>query len=191
MKTTTARRAAAALSSGVLTVAFLAGCGNDKAGGTASVPDGWGRLKTPTVSVSYPKNYTEQGSGERSKYNAAAATRMENGTTVSTITIQIGFTNADSAEEAAIGAEAGIQMGATLLHTTDVKVAGTDAAKRVEFEFSSTGEDHLPPKGTRIRGVIVTGLDSKKQAFAVRVDAQKGKLDDADLTKIIKSVEVG
>ncbi|MFD7537277.1 hypothetical protein ACFV6N_16820, partial [Streptomyces sp. NPDC059819] len=80
MKTTTARRAAAALSSGVLTVAFLAGCGSDKAGGAATVPDGWGTLKTPTVSVSYPKSYTEQGAGERSKYNAAAATRTENGT---------------------------------------------------------------------------------------------------------------
>ncbi|MFE9556537.1 hypothetical protein ACFYMW_29425 [Streptomyces sp. NPDC006692] len=190
MKITTARRAAAALGSGVLAVAFLAGCGSDKAGGAASVPDGWGTLKTPTVDVSYPKGYVAQSAAERSKYNAAAATRTESGITVSTITVQIGFTNADSAEEAAIGAEAGIQLGATLLNTTDVKVAGTDTAKRVEFEFSSTGEDHLPPKGTRIRGVIVTGLDSRKQAFAVRVDAQKGKLDDGDLEKIVKSVEV-
>lgn len=38
--------------------------------------------------------------------------------------------------------------------------------------------------------MIVTGLDSRKQAFAVRVDAQKGKLDDGDLEKIVKSVEV-
>ncbi|MGW2860285.1 hypothetical protein [Streptomyces sp. NPDC001205] len=190
MKTITARRAATALSCGVLSIAFLAGCGSDKVGGSASVPQGWHTLKTPTVSVSYPEGYTEQGPANRSKYNAAAAVRTENGTTVSTLTVQIGFTNADSAEEAAIGAEAGIQMGASLLNTTDVKVAGTDAAKRVEFEFSSSGEDHLPAKGTRIHGVIVTGLDSKKQAFAVRVDAQKGKLDGADLEKIIKSVEV-
>lgn len=55
---------------------------------------------------------------------------------------------------------------------------------------AETGEANTPSKGTRIGGVIVTGLDSKDKTFAVRIDAQKGKLDDADLKKIIDSVEV-
>lgn len=36
----------------------------------------------------------------------------------------------------------------------------------------------------------MTGLDSEGKTFAVRIDAQKGKLDHEDLKKIIDSVEV-
>ncbi|MGW1027605.1 hypothetical protein ACWD4J_28565 [Streptomyces sp. NPDC002577] len=171
---------------------LLTGCGGgDQEAG--SVPSGWGTLKTKGVDVSYPKGsggYVEQSAAERSKHNAAAAVRTENGTTVSTITVQLDFTNADSAEEAAIGAEAGVQLGSTLQGEKDVKLAGADDARRVDFEFSSTGEKNTPPKGTRIHGVILTGLDSQKKTFAVRIDAQKGALDDAALKKIIDSVQV-
>ncbi|MER5180252.1 hypothetical protein ABT009_18080 [Streptomyces sp. NPDC002896] len=186
-------RTFAGLVSGVCAAALLlTGCGGgDQDAG--SVPSGWGTLKTKGVDVSYPKGsggYVEQSAAERSKHNAAAAVRTENGTTVSTITVQLDFTNADSAEEAAIAAEAGVQLGSTLKGEKDVKLAGTDEAKRVDFEFSSTGEKGTPPKGTRIQGVILTGLDSRKKTFAVRIDAQKGALDDADLKKIIDSVQV-
>ncbi|MGW1889667.1 hypothetical protein ACWCP6_05300 [Streptomyces sp. NPDC002004] len=170
-------------------VLTLSGCGGDRQG-AGSAPEGWGTLRTKGVDVSYPKGYVAQGAAERSKYNAAAAVRKEGGTTVSTITVQLNFTNADSAEEAAIGAEAGVQLGSTLGGTKGVKLAGTDDAKRVDFEFSSTGRDGLPPKGTRIKGVILTGLDSKKKTFAVRIDARKGALADNDLKKIIDSVQV-
>ena len=183
------RRAVAALGAGIFASAILTGCGSaDSAAGT--VPEGWKTLKTLSVSVSYPPGMTEQGEAERSTFNTAAATLTEGGKTVGVITVQLDFTDADSAEEAAIGAEAGIQLGSTLLGQQDVKVAGTDDAKRIDFEFSSTGEADTPSKGTRIGGVIVTGLDSKGKTFAVRIDAQKGKLDDADLKKIIDSIEV-
>ncbi|WP_327667260.1 hypothetical protein OHN37_29070 [Streptomyces sp. NBC_00485] len=179
------------LAAGLLT-ALLAGCG-DGGANSASVPDGWGTLKTKGVDVSYPKGsggYEEQGGAERSKYNAAAAVRTESGKTVSIITVQLDFTQASSAEQAAIAAEAGIQMGASVKGEKDVKAAGADEAKRIDFTFKSAGQGDDPPKGTPVRGVIVTGLDSSGKTFAVRVDAVRGKLSDADLTKIVDSVEV-
>ncbi|MDN0195443.1 hypothetical protein [Streptomyces sp. S.PNR 29] len=179
----------ACLAAALLTAVALAGC-QDSDAGAAAVPDGWGTLKTKGVDVSYPSGYREQSDGERSKYNAAAAERTENGKTVSVITVQLGFTQADSAEQAAIAAEAGIQMGADVKGQKDVELAGTEEARRIDFTFESTGEDGGPPEGTPIEGVILTGLDSSDTTFAIRVDAARGELSDTDLEKIVKSVEV-
>ncbi|MFD7403814.1 hypothetical protein ACFV7R_14325 [Streptomyces sp. NPDC059866] len=173
---------------GLLTAALLAltACGNGDSD-AASVPDGWGTLKTKGVSVSYPPSYEKQRPTE---HNAAVAVRTESGRTVSIVTVQLDFTQANSAEQAAIGAEAGIQMGADVRGQQDVKLTGTDDAKRIDFTFKSTGEDSDPPKGTPIEGVILTGLDSTDTTFAIRIDAAEGKLSDADLDRIIDSVEV-
>ncbi|MGW5122605.1 hypothetical protein ACWEQ7_00795 [Streptomyces sp. NPDC004069] len=172
--------------------AALTGCGKGDAG-SASVPDGWGTLNTKGVSVSYPagpRGYVEQSSAERSRYNAAAAVREESGRTVSIITVQLDFTRADSAEQAAIAAEAGLGLGAKVAGEKDVKLAGTDRAKRIDFTFDSTGEDGNPPKGTPIRGVILTGLDPAGRTFAIRIDAARGTLSSADLRGIVDSVRV-
>ncbi|WDV54162.1 hypothetical protein PV963_29285 [Streptomyces coeruleorubidus] len=183
MKTRRAHLAAALLTTAVA----LTGCASSEAG---SVPDGWGTLRTKGVDVSYPKGYEEQGAGERGRHNAAAAVRTEGGRKVSVITVQLGFTEANSAEQAAIAAEAGIQMGADVKGHKDVELAGADEAKRIDFTFKATGEDGGPPKGTPVGGVILAGLDSTDSAFAVRIDAQRGSLPDGDLDRIIDSVEV-
>ncbi|MFD5783022.1 hypothetical protein [Streptomyces sp. NPDC126933] len=164
-------------------VVLTAGCGADSAGGT--VPEGWGTLKTSAVTVAHPPAFTPQSADGRSKYNAAAATLSEGGKDVGMITVQLDFTNADSVEEAAIGAEAGIALGSTLQEQRDIQVAGpdgTEEARRIDFEFTE--------KGSRIKGVIIAGLDSAEKAYAVRVDAAKGKLSDGDLKKIIDSITV-
>ncbi|MDG9716346.1 hypothetical protein [Streptomyces sp. DH24] len=171
--------------------AGLAGCGNSQPGsGSGSVPDGWGTLETKGVSVAYPKGYDEWSAAERGRHNAAAAGRAEGGRTVSVITVQLGFTQANSAEQAAIAAEAGIQMGARVEGQREVELAGTDEARRIDFTFKATGEDGGPPRGTPVEGVILTGLDSSDTAFAVRVDAARGELSDGDLERIVESVEV-
>ncbi|MFJ6559224.1 hypothetical protein ACIQMV_05000 [Streptomyces sp. NPDC091412] len=181
------------LTAGLLAAAAaLTGCGRGDAD-SASVPDGWGTLSTKGVSVSYPAGsggYVEQSAAERGKYNAAAAVREKSGRTVSVITVQLDFTRAGSAEQAAIAAEAGIRMGAKVEGEKDVKLTGTDQAKRIDFTFDSTGEDGDPPKGTSIRGVILTGLDSADRTFAIRIDAARGVLSSADLRGIIDSVRV-
>ncbi|CAM5479845.1 hypothetical protein SVIOM74S_01996 [Streptomyces violarus] len=141
MKTRRAPLAAALLTTAVA----LTGCGSSEAG---SVPDGWGTLKTKGVDVWYPKGYEEQSPGRRGKHNAAAAVRTEDGRKVSVITVQLGFTEANSAEQAAIAAEAGIQLGADVQGQKDVELAGADEAKRIDFTFEATGEDGGPPKGT-------------------------------------------
>ncbi|MFJ8462707.1 hypothetical protein [Streptomyces swartbergensis] len=183
MKTRRAPLAAALLTTAVA----LTGCGSSEAG---SVPDGWGTLRTKGVDVSYPKGYEEHSAGERGKHNAAAAVRTEGGRKVSVITVQLGFTEANSAEQAAIAAEAGIRMGADVKGQKDVELAGADEAKRIDFTFKATGEDGGPPKGTPVQGVILAGLDSTDSAFAVRIDAQRGALPDGDLDRIVDSVEV-
>lgn len=191
MKTRRRTYAATGLPAAAALVA-LAGCGKGDSD-SASVPDGWGTLKTKGVSVSYPKassGYTEQSATARGRYNAAAAVWTKDGRTVSTITVQLGFTQADSAERAAIAAEAGIAMGASVGAEKEVKLAGTDDARRVDFTFKSTGEDGDPPKGTPVKGVILAGLDSAGKTFAIRVDRTAGTLTDAGLKKLVASVEV-
>lgn len=170
---------------------FAVGCGEDATTGTT--PDGWGKLTTPAVSVAHPGAFTAQSEGERGRFNAAGARLAEDGRTVGTITVQLDFTDADSAEEAAIGAEAGIALGATLKKQSDVSVKGPEEvrqAKRVEFEFTSGGETGTPAKGTRVKGVIITGLDSEKKTYAVRIDAAEGRLAASDLDRIIESITV-
>ncbi|MFD8230472.1 hypothetical protein ACFV20_01030 [Streptomyces sp. NPDC059696] len=185
MKTRRAGLAAALLT----TAAALTGCGSTDSG-AGSVPEGWGTLKTKGVDVSYPKGYEEQSAAGRGKHNAAAAVRTEGGRKVSVITVQLGFTEANSAEQAAIAAEAGIQMGADVKGQKDVELAGTDEARRIDFSFKATGEDGGPAAGTPVEGVILAGLDARDTAFAIRIDAQRGSLPDGDLDRIIDSVEV-
>ncbi|GAA0632707.1 hypothetical protein GCM10009535_05560 [Streptomyces thermocarboxydovorans] len=171
---------------------LLTACGNGSSSSSSSaeVPDGWRTLETPRVSVAYPEGFREQGDAERSKHNAAAAELREDGRTVALITVQLGFTRANSAEQAAIAAEAGIQLGADVESTKEVELSGTDDARRIDFTFKATGEGGGPAKGATVEGVILTGLDSKQETFAVRIDAQRGKLADVDLKRIVDSVEV-
>ncbi|MEU2161670.1 hypothetical protein QRN89_22095 [Streptomyces chengbuensis] len=178
-----ARRTGLRLVTAAVAVLAVAGCGSDQ--GSAVTPEGWGTLETPSVTVARPPAFEEQGAAERSGYNAAAATLTEDGRAVGTITVQLGFTEADSAEEAAIGAEAGIALGSTLKGQKEITVAGPEGrreARRIDFEFTR-GQD-------RVRGVIVAGLDTARKAYAVRVDAVKGRLGDDDLKKIVDSVAV-
>lgn len=197
---TASARTTASVSAALATLLLLAGCGSEAESGT--VPEGWGTLKTPAVTVAHPAAFQVQGAGERSKYNAAAATLSDESGTIGMITVQLDFTDADSVEEAAIGAEAGVALGSTLGKQEEIKVSGPDGdeeARRVNFEFTQKGSGAgagtpggaLDPKaGTRVAGVIVAGLDAEDKTYAVRIDAVKGKLDKGDLTKIIDSITV-
>ncbi|MEG8276789.1 hypothetical protein [Streptomyces sp. AHA2] len=184
----TTRRAC--LAAALLTTALtLTGCGEPDPG-AGSVPEGWGTLRTKGVDVSYPAGWREQSAAERGRHNAAAAVRTQGSRKVAVVTVQRGFTEAGSAEQAAIAAEAGIQLGAEVRGQEDVDLAGTDDAKRIDFSFAATGEDGGPAEGTPVDGVILTGLDSSGTTFAVRIDASRGSLPDGDLDRIVDSVEV-
>lgn len=199
----TSTMTAASVSGALATLLLLvAGCGADA--GSGEVPEGWGTLKTPAVTVAHPAAFQAQGTGERSKYNAAAATLSDESGTIGMITVQLDFTDADSVEEAAIGAEAGIALGSTLGKQEEIQVAGPDGdeeARRVNFQFTQkdsgagagggTPGGALDPKaGTRVDGVIIAGLDADDKTYAVRIDAVKGKLSKGDLKKIIDSITV-
>ncbi|MEV0779062.1 hypothetical protein ACIBLA_02100 [Streptomyces sp. NPDC050433] len=198
----TGRTPAVYATAALATLLLATGCGSGTETGT--VPEGWGTLKTPAVTVAHPAAFEAQSAAERSKYNAAAATLSDESGTIGMITVQLDFTDADSVEEAAIGAEAGVALGSTLGKQEEITVSGPDGdeeARRVNFEFTQkdsgagagagTPGGALDPKaGTRIDGVIIAGLDADDKTYAVRIDAVKGKLSKGDLKKIIDSITV-
>ncbi|MGP3984224.1 hypothetical protein [Streptomyces sp. KR80] len=171
--------------------ALLIGCGGaDSDSVSSAAPEGWKTLEGPTVSLAYPKGFTEQSDAERSEQNDAVATLKEGGRYVALISIQSGFTEVKDAEEAAIAIEASLQATTELKDTVDVTVKGTDAAKRVNFSYESTGENQTPQRGTTVEGSAITGVDSSGKIFSVRIDAQQGKLSSADQKQIIDTIRV-
>ncbi|WP_405692728.1 hypothetical protein [Streptomyces sp. NBC_01185] len=176
-----------------LGLALLTGCGGTDA---AAVPDGWGTLDTKSVSVGYPQDdgYALQPAAERSKANAAVALKEEKGLRTGMVSVQLDFaTGVDDAGEAAAAAGAGIGLGATREDTRDVRLAGEESARearRIDYEFTSTGEESTPVKGTRMAGVVVAGVDSQDVPFAIRINAVKGALSPADLDAFVESITV-
>ncbi|MFJ6849646.1 hypothetical protein ACIQM3_03750 [Streptomyces sp. NPDC091271] len=177
----------------VLALTLLGGCGGTD---TAAVPDGWATLDTKSVSVGYPEDegYAPQPAAERSRANAAVALKKEKGLRTGMVSVQLDFaTGVSDAGEAAAAAGAGIGLGATRKDTQDVRLAGEESARdarRIDYEFTSTGEESTPAKGTRMTGVVVAGVDSKDVPFAIRLNAVKGELTPKDLNAFVKSITV-
>nr|WTB31688.1 hypothetical protein OG781_21305 [Streptomyces sp. NBC_00830] len=176
---------AVAVTTAVLT---LTACGGEK--DTPAAPSGWKKLSGPTVSLSYPGDLTEQSQAERGKLNDAAALRSEGGRPTVKVSIQSGFADASNGDDAASVARALLMATTEVKGTDDADLKGADGAKRVDFTYTGTGVPQSPPKGAKVNGVVVTGVDSKGKIYSVRIDAQAGKLSDADRTKIVDSIQV-
>ncbi|MFC5804444.1 hypothetical protein [Streptomyces formicae] len=183
-----------AVAAAALTTTLLTGCG----GGTdaAALPDGWGTLDTKSLSVGYPEDdgYEEQPAAERSKHNAAVALKEEGGLRTGMVSVQLDFaTGVDDAEEAATAAGAVIGIGATRQDSGDVRLSGEESARqarRINYEFTSSGEERTPEQGTRMTGVMVAGVDSKGVPFLVRINAVKGSLGEDELDTFVESITV-
>lgn len=185
-------RGAGSLAVAVLAGALLVGCGTE--GNAADVPEGWGTLDTRSLTVGYPEGYKEQPASERSKHNAAVALQTAGGQRTGMVSVQLDFaTGVNSPEEAEAAAGAGVGLGSTHKGTSDVRLHGDEKAseaRRLDYEFTSTGEEQSPKKGTRMTGVLVAGLDSKGTCFAVRINAVKGALTDAQMDSFVNSITV-
>ncbi|MFB6816714.1 hypothetical protein ACFCV8_19445 [Streptomyces sp. NPDC056347] len=185
-------RAIGATAAAAIGLALLTGCGGD----SASLPEGWGKLDTKSLSVGYPggQGYKEQPEAELAKGNAAVALKEESGLRTGMVSVQLDFaTGVDDAAGAASAAGAGIGLGATRKATEDVRLAGAESARdarRIDYEFTSSGEERTPADGTRMTGVVVAGVDSKKVPFAVRINAVKGTLSAKDLDAFVDSITV-
>jgi hypothetical protein len=192
MLLTKSRALGAALAAG-MGLTLLTGCGSTE---PTALPDGWATLDTRSVSVGYPRDqgYAPQPAAERSKANAAVALKQEGGLRTGMVSVQLDFaTGVSDAGEAAAAAGAGIGLGATRKATRDVRLAGEESARearRIDYEFTSTGEERTPPKGTRMTGVVVAGVDSKDVPFAIRINAVKGSLTPANLDTFTNSIKV-
>ncbi|SCF74822.1 hypothetical protein [Streptomyces sp. Ncost-T10-10d] len=185
-------RAIGAAAAAAIGLTLLTGCGGD----AAALPEGWGKLDTKSLSVGYPekKGYKEQSAAERAKANAAVAVKEEGGLRSGMVSVQLDFaTGVDDAGEAAAAAGAGIGLGATRKNTSDVRLAGAESARearRIDYEFTSSGKDRTPAPGTEMTGVVVAGVDSKHVPFAVRINAVKGSLSRQDLDAFVDSITV-
>ncbi|MEU2678933.1 hypothetical protein ABZ638_18830 [Streptomyces sp. NPDC007107] len=191
--TLTKSRTLGAAVAATLGLTLLGGCGGTDA---AAVPDGWGTLDTKSVSVGYPEDegYAPQPAAERSEANAAVALKEEKGVRTGMVSVQLDFaTGVSDAGEAAAAAGAGIGLGTTRKGTRDVTLAGEESARearRIDYEFTSTGEESTPAEGTRMTGVVVAGVDSKDVPFAIRINAVKDALSPADLDAFVGSITV-
>ncbi|MFI5768322.1 hypothetical protein ACIA74_07170 [Streptomyces sp. NPDC051658] len=185
-------RAIGATAAAAISLALLTGCGGE----TAALPEGWSKLDTKSLSVGYPgdKGYKEQPAADRARANAAVALKEEGGLRTGMVSVQLDFaTGVDSAAEAASAAGAGIGIGATRKGTEEVRLAGAESARdarRIDYEFTSNGEERTPAQGTRMTGVVVAGVDSKDVPFAVRINAVKGSLSPKDLDAFVDSITV-
>lgn len=192
MTTKKTYRTIGATAAAAIGFALLTGCGGD----SAALPEGWSKLDTKSLSVGYPggKGYKEQPAADRAKANAAVALKEEGGLRTGMVSVQLDFaTGVDSAAEAASAAGAGIGLGATRKGTEEVRLAGADSARdarRIDYEFTSSGEERTPAPGTRMTGVVVAGIDSKDVPFAVRINAVKGSLSAQDLDAFVDSITV-
>lgn len=148
--TLTKSRTLGAAVAAALGLTLLGGCGGTDA---AAVPDGWGTLDTKSVSVGYPEDegYAPQPAAERSEANAAVALKEEKGVRTGMVSVQLDFaTGVSDAGEAAAAAGAGIGLGTTRKGTRDVTLAGEESARearRIDYEFTSTGEESTPHGG--------------------------------------------
>ncbi|WP_406383639.1 hypothetical protein [Streptomyces sp. NBC_01618] len=191
MTTMKMSRAIGAAAAAVMGLALLTGCGGDDA---AALPDGWDRLDTSSLSVGYPANkgYKEQPAADRAEANAAVALKEEGGLRTGMVSVQLDFASGvDDADEAAAAAGAGIGLGATRKETSDVQLAGDDGAlgaRRIDYEFTSSGKEQTPAQGTRMTAVLVAGMDSKDVPFLVRINAVKGSLSRSDLDAFVESI---
>ncbi|WP_405716267.1 hypothetical protein [Streptomyces sp. NBC_00046] len=185
-------RTIGATAAAAIGLALLTGCGGE----SAALPQGWDKLDTKSLSVGYPgdKGYKEQPAAGRAESNAAVALKEEGGLRIGMVSVQLDFaTGVDDADEAASAAGAGIGLGATRKATEDVRLAGAESARearRIDYEFTSSGEDRTPAQGTRMTGVVVAGVDSKDVPFAVRINAVKGSLSPKDLDAFVDSITV-
>ncbi|MFG3139887.1 hypothetical protein ACGFZA_27235 [Streptomyces sp. NPDC048211] len=184
---------AVAVTTAVLTAGLmLTACGGDEGSDKAApaTPSDWKKLAGPTVSLAYPAGLTEQSAAERGKLNDAAALRSEAGRPTVKVSIQSGFADASTGDDAASVGRALLMATTEVKSTKDAGIPGARDAKRIDFTYTGTGVPQSPPKGATVDGVVITGVDSGGKIYSVRIDAQEGKLSDADRTKIVDSIQV-
>ncbi|MEW1657373.1 hypothetical protein [Streptomyces sp. NPDC093707] len=169
---------------------LLTGCGGGQAG--AATPEGWGTLDTKRLSVGHPKGFTKVTVRKGNPYEVARATLTEGSVVVASMSVEFDFgTGLNTPDMAATGAEARIQFGATPVKTTEIKVAGPNGpeeARKIAYTFASKGREGTPPKGTRLEGVMLTGLDTEQRPYLITVNSTPGTLSERDVSNIVGSI---
>jgi len=179
----------AAVAAGVAGL-LLTGCGG---GGksAATTPDGWSTLDTERLSVAYPKDFKKVEVRKGNPYEVARVALTEGGTMVAAMSVEFDYGSLNTAKMAAVGAEARIQLGATPAKTTEIKVAGPNGpedAYKITYTFSAKGRAGEPPKGTKLEGVMLAGVDDQSRPFLITVNSKPGTLSNRDVSDIVDSV---
>ncbi|MFR9674423.1 hypothetical protein [Streptomyces sp. TR06-5] len=189
----THHRRTAATTALLACTALLTACGGDGAGST---PEGWGTLRTSHVSVAFPRDagFAQRPPTSFGRHVDAGARRVEDGVRTGAITVLSGYaTNIQDPADAASWIAAGVELGGKRGESRDITVHGPEEVsvmRRIDFTTESTGRNHAPEAGTPVEGVILGGVDSQGEGFAVRIDTVEDSLPAADLRRIIDSVTV-
>lgn len=143
---------AVAVTTAVLTTGLMLGaCGGEEGSDTAApaVPSGWKKLAGPTVSLAYPAGLAEQGKAERGKLNDAAALRTEGGRPTVKVSIQSGFADASTGDDAASVGRALLMATTEVKSTKNADIKGAKGARRIDFTYTGTGSRSRPRRARR------------------------------------------
>lgn len=177
-------RVAGAVAGGAL---LLAGCGGESGGGA---PEGWRTLQTEKVTVAYPKGWKAVPKAELSKGTDGVAALEKGGREIAKVGVQLDFMSSGDAELAAGAAQASIEFNGRIGKQQKVDVPGTDDAQRTDFTQTGDGSPGKAPKGAKINGIDIVGIDAEDHAFLVRIIGTEDGASKAELEKIADSVEV-
>ncbi|MFI6699754.1 hypothetical protein ACIBJC_12400 [Streptomyces sp. NPDC050509] len=176
-----------------LAAALLTACGTGGEEG-ATTPQGWSTLTTDRLTVAHPAEFKQVAAADLAEGDAAGAVRTKDGAPVGSIYVEFDYGQGiNDADMAGTAAEARVQLGATPSETTEIEVAGPDGtaeARRVDWTSTSTGAEGQPPKGTKLAGVMIAGLDTKDRPYLITVNAEKGLLSDKDIKDIVAGVSL-
>lgn len=166
---------------------LLAGCGGQGAG---AAPEGWKTLDTEQVSVSYPKEWKALPKSELSEGTDGVAVLVKDGREIAKVGVQGNFLSKGDAKLAAGAAQASIEFNGRIGKQQKIDVPGTDDAQRTDFTQTGDGAPGKAPKGAKINGIDVVGVNAEDHAFLVRIIATEDGADKDELTQIAESVEV-
>ncbi|MGW1889670.1 hypothetical protein ACWCP6_05315 [Streptomyces sp. NPDC002004] len=183
------RSTAATIAAATLVAVLASGCGNDDAASAA--PAGWGSLKSEGVTVGYPKGWKALPPGRSGKAKGVAATLTRNGQVVAELELRPKFMQTSDVDMASQGARATYVLGAGSESEKNIRVKGSDAARRTVYApQKSNGAEHMPPAGTEVEGTDVVGM-ADGSPFLVRTVWKQGAVPASDVDRIVKSIQVG
>jgi hypothetical protein len=177
-------RASEALVIGGVVAMMLSAC---SPGGAGETPGGFVRGEGTKISVAYPKGWQNADPGRRAY---AVAARMPSN--AASVSVQEDLSKRGNEDLLVDIVELATQTGSADYRrkgTKSIKVAGAQAAVRVDYAYNAKLTDSGPADAPA-EGVDIGVMGKDDHVHAVRITWLRGKLDDKILRGIIDSIRV-